>query len=105
VYGYLGAVFAVRQQHFGRLKTRRLVRAAGKFGGLKLDKAADPFSALIACTADPTKIDKKTISKWARALRYVALVDREPTSIKALMQARGGINGCAAAYARERRRK
>jgi hypothetical protein len=103
VYDYLSAVFALRQQYIGRLKSRRLVRAAGEFGHLKFEKGADPFSALISCTADRAKIDRKTVSKWARALRHVALVDREPKSVKAFMQARGGINGCAAGYARNRK--
>ena len=30
----------------------------------------EPFAAIIRCTADPAKVDKRTRSKWSRALRY-----------------------------------
>src|ERR1700676_356477 len=30
----------------------------------------EPFAAIIRCTADPGKVDKRTRSKWSRALRY-----------------------------------
>src|SRR5262249_47838708 len=30
----------------------------------------EPFAAIISCTADPAKVDKRTRSKWSRVLRY-----------------------------------
>ncbi len=30
------------------------------------------MSAVIRCTADPAKADKRTRSKWSRAMRYAA---------------------------------
>jgi hypothetical protein len=30
----------------------------------------EPFAAIIRCTADPAKVDKRTRSKWSRMLRY-----------------------------------
>ena len=33
---------------------------------------AVPLAAVIACTADPKKVDGKTRSKWSRVLRYAA---------------------------------
>jgi hypothetical protein len=47
------------------------VRHAFEFAELPLERNADPFTALIRCTCDDT-VDNKTISKWARALRYAA---------------------------------
>jgi hypothetical protein len=32
----------------------------------------DPFAAVIRCTADPAKADKRTRSKWSRVMRYAA---------------------------------
>jgi hypothetical protein len=32
----------------------------------------DPFAAIIRCTADPAKADKRTRSEWSRAMRYAA---------------------------------
>jgi hypothetical protein len=33
----------------------------------------DPFAAVIRCTADPAKADKRTRSKWSRVMRYAAV--------------------------------
>ena len=70
VYGYLEAVFAIVEHYKVRRKTKKLLRHAFKFADLPFDKNADPFTAVIRCTSED--IDSKTISKWARALRYVA---------------------------------
>jgi hypothetical protein len=94
VYGYLSAVFALVKRYGGRRRTKRLVHRAFKFAGLPLDKHADPFSAVIRCTSDG-KPDSKTISKWARALRYVARVKKPPHRVTAFMKSRGGVNACA----------
>jgi hypothetical protein len=32
----------------------------------------EPFAAVIRCTADPVKADKRTRSKWSRVMRYAA---------------------------------
>jgi hypothetical protein len=97
VYGYLRAVFALVKRYGGRRRTRRLVRRAFKFAGLPVDKAAEPFTAVIRCTSEG-KPDNKTISKWARALRYVARVKKPEHRLKAFMKGRGGVNACAALY-------
>ena len=97
VYGYMSAVFALVKRYGGRRRTRRLVRRAFKFAGLPADKAADPFTAVIRCTSDG-KPDNKAISKWARALRYVARVKKPGHHLKAFMKGRGGVNACAALY-------
>jgi hypothetical protein len=71
VYGYLKAVFALVVDCKGRRQTKRLLQRAFKFAGLPFDKKADPFVTVIRCTSE-RNVDNKTISKWARALRYVA---------------------------------
>jgi hypothetical protein len=97
VYGYLRAVFVLVKRYGGRRQTRRLVRRAFKFAGLPVDKAAEPFTAVIRCTSEG-KPDNKTISKWARALRYVARVKKPSQRVTAFMKGRGGVNACAALY-------
>jgi hypothetical protein len=97
VYGYLRAVFSIVKHYSGRRRTKRLVRRAFDFAGLTIDKHADPFAAVIRCTCEH-KLDNKTISKWSRALRYVARVKKR-IPLKTFMKNRGGINGCAALFA------
>jgi hypothetical protein len=72
VYGYLGAVFAIVEHYKVRRRTKKLLRHAVKFVNLPFDKNADPFTAVIRCTIGGAA-DNKMISKWARALRYVAI--------------------------------
>jgi hypothetical protein len=98
VYVYLKAVFAVVLGHRGRRRTKRLLRRAFQFAGLPLDKNADPFGAVIRCTCE-RNIDNKTISKWARALRYAAHCKRPRTPLKTFVKKMGGINACAERYA------
>jgi hypothetical protein len=71
VYGYLDAVFAIVEHYRVRRRTKRLLWRAAKFSGLPLENNADPFTAVIRRTSG-NGVDSKTISKWARALRYVA---------------------------------
>jgi hypothetical protein len=40
----------------------------------------EPFAAVIRCTADPSKVDKRTRSKWSRASRYA--ISHKPIALK-----------------------
>ena len=82
-----------------RRRTTRLLRHAFEFANLPFDRDADAFSALIWCTSG-RKVDGKTVSKYARALRYAARRKEPDMRLKAFMQAEGGLNACAARYAR-----
>jgi hypothetical protein len=98
VYGYLKAVFALVVDCKGRRRTKRLLRRAFEFAGLPLNKNADPFAAVIRCTSE-RNVDNKTISKWARALRYAAYCKRPRTKLRAFIKKMGGVNACAERYA------
>jgi hypothetical protein len=58
----------------------------------------EPFAAIIRCTADSTKVDKRTRSKWSRALRYA--MSRKPHSepLDRFIKRKGGINACASRF-------
>jgi len=99
VYEYLAAVFAIVAHYRIRRRTNRLLRHAFKFAHLPFDKHADPFSAVIRCTCGGVA-DSKTISKWARALRFVRRRKRTGMPLKAFMQEAGGVNACASRYAK-----
>jgi hypothetical protein len=103
VYGFLGAVFEMVMHYKVRRRTTRLRRHAFKFAELPFNRNADPFSAVIRCTSDDNA-DSKTISKWARALRYVARCKVSPTQLKTFMKEAAGVNACASLYARRCKR-
>ena len=98
VYRYLKAVFALVVDCKGRRRTKRLLRRAFQFAGLPFDNNADPFATVIRCTSE-RGVDNKTISKWARALRYVARCKKPRTPLKRFVKKMGGINACAERYA------
>jgi hypothetical protein len=98
VYGYLEAVFAIVAHFRVRRRTKRLLRHAFEFARLPLDKRADPFAAVIRCTSG-RDIESKTISKWSRALRYVARSKEPDIELSTFMKEAGGVNACADRYA------
>ena len=98
VYGYLDAVFAIVEHYRVRRRTKTLLRHASKFSGLQLVNNADPFTAVIRCTSED--IDSKTVSKWARALRYVSRCKERGMPLKMFMKKAGGVNACADLYAK-----
>jgi len=99
VYGYLAHVLAIVEHYKVRRKTSKLLRHAFEFADLRFDRNADPFTAIIRCTSDDS-VDSKMISKWARALRYVARSKKPETELETIMKRAGGINACADLYAR-----
>jgi hypothetical protein len=98
VYDYLAAVFGIVMHYKERRRTNRLLRRLFKFADLPFDKHAEPFAAVIRCTCTDC-IDNRMISKWARALRYVAHCEVAPTKLRMFMKRAGGINACADRYA------
>jgi hypothetical protein len=92
-------VFAIVEHYRVRRRTKRLLRRASEFSGLPFDEQADPFTAVIRCTS-ADEVDNKTISKWARALRYVTQCKEPRMPLKTFMKEAGGVNACADRHAK-----
>jgi hypothetical protein len=67
---------------------------------LEVSAREDPFAAIIRCTADPAKADKRTRSKWSRLMRYAAMYKPDPEPLAQFIQRKRGINACASRYSR-----
>ncbi|MDT7813296.1 MAG: hypothetical protein QOJ42_3212 [Acidobacteriaceae bacterium] len=65
-------------------------------------KIGEAFAVAIYCIAP--HVDKKSRSKWARALRYAAATKPDGEPIKKFIKRKGGINACACKYAEYVRR-
>ena len=65
-------------------------------------RIGEPFAVAIYCIAP--KVDKKSRSKWARALRCAAATKPDDESIRKFIKRKGGINACASRYAGYARR-
>jgi hypothetical protein len=64
----------------------------------------DTFAAVIMCTADSKKCDRKMSSKFSRALRWVEACKTPSELLAEFMKQKGGINACASRHARRNRR-
>jgi hypothetical protein len=100
IYGYLTAVYGLVA--VWAAEGRETDRTRRALCLCRLDKSAreDPFAAIIRCTADPAKADKRTRSKWSRAMRYAAAYKPDSEALDQFVRRKGGINACAARFSR-----
>jgi hypothetical protein len=104
IYGYLKSVYdLVSWWSAEGCEVDRARRALRSRGLLPLPRE-DVFAAIIRCTADPARADKRTRSKWSRVLRYAKLGKDEGETLAAFIKRKGGINECNARYNRCLRR-
>jgi hypothetical protein len=75
-------------------------RRALRLQRLQVSDREDPFAAIIRCTADPAKADKRTRSKWSRVMRYAAVYKPHSDPLDQFIKGKGGINACAARFSR-----
>jgi hypothetical protein len=100
IYGYLTAVYALVTWWAAEGQVVVRSRRALRLHRLEVSDREDPFAAVIRCTADPAKADKRTRSKWSRVLRYAAAYKRNSDRLDRFIKSKGGINACAARFSR-----
>ena len=100
IYGYLTAVFDLVMWWAAEDRAISRARWTLRLQGLHVPTNDEPFAAVILCTSDPGKVDKRTRSKWSRVLRYAAEYKTNAETLAAFIQRKGGINKCAARFAR-----
>jgi hypothetical protein len=100
IYRYLNAAYGLLA--WWAAEGREIDRARRALCLMRLDPLScrDPFAAVILCTADPTKADKRTRSKWSRVLRYAAVYKTDSEPLEKFIKRKGGINECAARFSR-----
>jgi hypothetical protein len=72
IYSYLTAVFDLVTWWTVEGAAMERARKALRLRCLEPSDHDEPFAAIIRCTSDPAKVDKRTRSKWSRVLRYAA---------------------------------
>jgi hypothetical protein len=100
IYTYLNAVFDLVA--WWAAENRALDRAhkALRLQSMCPFEGEEPFAAIIRCTADPAKVDKRTRSKWSRVLRYALRCNFNSEPLDQFIKRKGGINECTAKFAR-----
>ena len=104
IYGYLAAVFETVMVWATEGKAVNRAHRALHLRGHKSVREPEPFAAVIYCTADRTKVNSRTRSKWSRVLRYSAEYKDLDEPLPDFIKRRGGINACAARFARSYKR-
>jgi hypothetical protein len=100
IYGYLTAVYALVAWWATQGREIDRARRALHLQRLEISEREDPFAAVIRCTADPAKADKRTRSKWSRVMRYAAMYKPDSEPLDQFIKRKGGINACAARFTR-----
>ena len=100
IYTYLTAVFdlvawwAAENRALERAHKALRLRRICPFDG------EESFAAIIRCIGDPTKVDKRTRSKWSRVLRYALRYKSHFERPEQFIKRKGRINKCAGRFAR-----
>jgi hypothetical protein len=100
IYAYLSAVYDLVAWWTAEGREIDRARRALRLQRLKVSDREDPFAAVIRCTADPAKADRRTRSKWSRVMRYAAAYKPDSEPLGRFVRRKGGINGCAARSSR-----
>jgi hypothetical protein len=100
IYGYLQAVYDLVTWWSAERAEVDRARQALRLRGLLLWAREDVFAAIIRCTADPERADRRTRSKWSRVLRYLKMEKDEKEPLAAFIKRKGGVNECNARYRR-----
>jgi hypothetical protein len=103
IYTYLTAVFELIAWWMAENCALERAQKALRLRRIIPTDHDEPFAAIIRCTADPSKVDKRTRSKWSRALRYSMLRKASDEPPDRLMKRKGGINRCAERFSAQRR--
>jgi hypothetical protein len=101
IYRYLSAVFELVEWWAKEGKAVKRARGALHLRGYSSVREPEPFAAVILCTADRDRVDERTRSKWSRVLRYAAKFKDLDESLRVFIKRKGGINECAARFARQ----
>jgi hypothetical protein len=100
IYTYLTAVFELVAWWMAENRALERAQKALRLRHITPFDQEEPFAAIIRCTADPAKVDKRTRSKWSRALRYALAYKSCSERLDQFMKRKGGINECADRFAR-----
>jgi hypothetical protein len=105
IYAYLTAVFNLVAWWAAEDQAAARARKVLRLRNIALSDHDEPFAAIIRCTADPARVDKRTRSKWSRVMRYALRYKWDDEQLKQFIKRKGGINKCADRFTRCLRRR
>jgi hypothetical protein len=100
IYTYLAAVFDLVAWWTAEGHALERAQKALRLNNIRPSDHDEPLAAIIRCTADPGKVDKRTRSKWSRVMRYAAEYKSPSEPLDQFVKRKGGINACAERFSR-----
>lgn len=100
IYDYLTAVFDLVAWWAAENCAVERARRALQLRNISPSDHDEPFAAIILCTSDPDKVDRRTRSKWSRVMRYAMEYKTTAEPLATFIRRKGGINKCAARFTR-----
>jgi hypothetical protein len=91
IYGYLTAVYGLVEWWAAEGREADRAHRALCSQRLAVSDQEDAFAAVIRCTADPAKADKRTRSKWSRVLHYAAAYKAGSEPLDQFFRRKGGM--------------
>jgi hypothetical protein len=98
IYDFLTAVFNLVTWWMADGHALDRARWALRLRNIDLSDHDEPFAAIIRCTSDAGEVDKRTRSKWSRALRYALEIKSHSEPLDQFIKGEGGINACASRF-------
>jgi hypothetical protein len=106
IYDYLTAVYELVEWWTVERRAMDRARRALRTNGLIVSEEPEPFAAVIAASVAPARLDRRQVSKYARALQYAAARDCRAKRLKGFIKDRhGGLNRCAGKFSQRLRRQ
>src|ERR1700730_1417824 len=96
IYSYLTAVFDLVAWWAAEKRALERAHKALRSRHINPFENDEPFAAVIRCTADREKVDKRTRSKWSQVLRFALAYKPAAEPLGQFIKRKGGINECAA---------
>ena len=96
IYSYLTAVFDLVAWWAAEKRALERAHKALRSRHINPFENEEPFAAVIRCTADREKVDKRTRSKWSQVLRFALAYKPAAEPLGQFIKRKGGINECAA---------
>lgn len=105
IYDYLDAVFELIKWWNAEGRTAYRTKRALSINGLFVPEQPEPYSAIIAASVSPGRLDKRLINKYSRVLRFAAAFKDPDKRLDKFIKKHGGLNRCAGEFSRRLARR
>lgn len=104
IYSFLTGVYDLVECWEVEVQAAQRVKRALAITGTTILERPEPFGAVLTAAIAPDRLERRKLSKYARALRFAASHKRPGRQLDQFMKKHGGLNGCASQLAKQQRR-